>query len=87
MKLAWERPGVVRMTARLEELAALVAGGRMALEGLDGRGGEQVGGLVRVLADFDRAAHALRSHPIAGPTNTAEAMPAEASENENGGDR
>ena len=66
MKLAWERPGVVRMTARLEEVAALVAGGRLALEALEGSAGERLDGLSRVLADFDRAARALRSDPTAG---------------------
>jgi len=65
MKLAWERPGVVRVTARLEEIAALVAGGRLALEALEGSAGERLDGLSRVLADFDRAARALRKDPVA----------------------
>ncbi|MDQ4109012.1 MAG: hypothetical protein M3138_09445 [Actinomycetota bacterium] len=60
MKLAWERPGIVRLTARIEEVAALVAGGRVALGALEGQPGERSAGLARVLADFDRAARALR---------------------------
>jgi hypothetical protein len=61
MKLAWERTGIVRLTARIEELAALVAGGRLALAALDGQAGERGDVLARVLADFDRAARALRT--------------------------
>ena len=34
MKLDWERPGVVRATLKVEELAALVAGARMAAAAL-----------------------------------------------------
>lgn len=60
MKLGWERPGVVRLTARIEEVAALVAGGRLALAAFEARPEEATAGLGRVLADFDRAALALR---------------------------
>jgi hypothetical protein len=59
MKLVWERPGVVRLTARIEELAALVAGGRLALASLEGRLRERGDVLAGALASFDRAAHAL----------------------------
>jgi hypothetical protein len=61
MRLAWERPGIVRLTARPEEVASLVAAGRLALATMEGRPGEPTEGLARVLAEFDRAAHALRT--------------------------
>ena len=55
MKLAWDRPGVLRATLKVEELAALVAGARMAQAALGAESPEQADGLGRVLADFDRA--------------------------------
>lgn len=70
MKLAWERPGVVRLTARIEEVATLVAGGRVALGALEGQPGERSAGLARVLANFDRAARGLRRE--AGGTHGTE---------------
>lgn len=59
MKLRWERPGVVSMTARVEEIAALVAGGRMAAAALRDVGQSGSADLSRVLEDFDRASRAL----------------------------
>lgn len=61
MRLEWDRPGVIRITARVEEVAALVAGGRIAAKALDGIPGERGAELQRVLSDFDRATKALRA--------------------------
>ena len=55
MKLDWDRPGVVRATLKVEELAALVAGARLAAAALAAQSPEQAGELERVLAGFDRA--------------------------------
>jgi hypothetical protein len=55
MQLGWDRPGVVRATLKVEELAALVAGARMAAAALAGQSAEQAAELDRVLASFDRA--------------------------------
>jgi uncharacterized protein len=63
MKLEWDRPGVVRMTARMEELAALVAGARLAERALEQVPGEPAGELGRVLSGFDRATRALANPP------------------------
>lgn len=60
MKLEWQRPGVVRMTAKVDELATLVAGCRMAKHALDSSPERDPDELTRVLADFDRAMRALR---------------------------
>ena len=55
MKLDWERPGVVRATLKVEELAALVAGARLAAAALAAQSAEQADDLERVLGSFDRA--------------------------------
>ena len=55
MKLDWERPGVVRATLKVEELAALVAGARLAAAALAAQSPEQSAEIDRVLAGFDRA--------------------------------
>ncbi|HVL04454.1 MAG TPA: hypothetical protein VM388_00580 [Acidimicrobiales bacterium] len=55
MRLDWDRPGVLRATLKVEELAALVAGARMAAAALAGQSAEQAAELERVLAGFDRA--------------------------------
>jgi hypothetical protein len=55
MKLDWDRPGLVRATLKVEELAALVAGARLAAAALAAQSPEQAGELERVLAGFDRA--------------------------------
>jgi len=55
MQLRWDRPGVVRATLKVEELAALVAGARMAAAALADRSAEQAQSLDEVLAGFDRA--------------------------------
>ena len=60
MRLDWDRPGVLRATLKVEEMAALVAGARMAAAALAGQSGEQSGELERVLAGFDRAATHIR---------------------------
>lgn len=53
MKLDWERPGVVRATLKVGELAALVAGARLAAAALANQSAELVG--------FDRALTHLRA--------------------------
>lgn len=55
MKLEWARPGVVQATAKVEELALLVAAGRIAAAALENQPGEQRDALVTVLANLDRA--------------------------------
>jgi hypothetical protein len=55
MKLDWDRPGVVRATLKVEELAALVAGARLAAAALAAQSAEQSDELERVLGGFDRA--------------------------------
>src|SRR3979490_2752743 len=65
MRLAWERPGVVRMTVKVEELAGLGAGARAAGHALAAQPGEQTGELERILGDFDRASVALKQEPEA----------------------
>lgn len=55
MRLGWDRHGVVRATLKVEELAALVAGARMAAAALAGQSAEQAAALDRVLVSFDRA--------------------------------
>jgi hypothetical protein len=46
---------VVQATLKVEELAALVAGARLAAAALAGQSAEQAEELDRVLAGFDRA--------------------------------
>ena len=72
MQLRWDRPGVVRATLKVEELAALVAGARMAAAALSARSAEQTQELDRVLAAFDRAVAHLGPVP-AGPGTTVDA--------------
>ena len=60
MRLEWERPGVVRVTAKVEELALLVAAGRVAAAAFEGQPGEQAEALKRVLQNIDRALEGLR---------------------------
>ena len=68
MKLEWERPGVVRATAKVEELALLVAAGRIAAAALENQPGEQAEALKKVLGSLDRSIEALRAHPpVAAP--------------------
>jgi hypothetical protein len=55
MRLDWDRPGVLRATVKVEELAALVAGARLSAAALAGQSPEQADELQRVLARFDRA--------------------------------
>ena len=66
MKLDWERPGVVRATLKVEELAALVAGARMAAAALANQSAEQADELGRVLVGFDRALTHLPAPDAAG---------------------
>ncbi len=72
MKLQWERPGVLRLTARVEELATLVAGGRLAATAMRGDERESSRELARVLADFDRAARAVQTKTPAEPRQSAD---------------
>ena len=60
MKLDWERPGVVRATLTVQELAALVAGARLAAAALAAQSVEQADKLERVLKGFDRSLGHLR---------------------------
>lgn len=62
MKLDWDRPGTVRVTLKVQELAALVAGARLAAAALAARSDEQAAELTRVLNGFDRSlAHLVPS--------------------------
>lgn len=61
MKLDWERPGVVRATLKVEELAALVAGARIAAAAMADQSPDQADELGRVLVGFDRALTHLRA--------------------------
>jgi predicted pyridoxine 5'-phosphate oxidase superfamily flavin-nucleotide-binding protein len=54
------------MTVKIEELAALVAGARVAAHALAAQPGENTGELERILGDFDRASRALQ-HPAGRP--------------------
>ena len=65
MKLDWERPGVLRATLKVEEMAALVAGARLAAAALAAQSAEQSDSLERVLAGFDRALSRLGPGPAA----------------------
>ena len=60
MKLDWDRPGVVRATLKVQELAALVAGARLAAAALAAQSDEQADELERVLKGFDRSLGHLR---------------------------
>lgn len=75
MRLGWDRPGVVRATLKVEELAALVAGARLAAAALAGRSAEQAEALDRVLAGFDRAVGHLGPAPAAGVRPAASSVP------------
>lgn len=71
MQLRWHRPGVIQMVAKVDELAALMAGARLAAKALQGQPGEQSGSLVRILGELDRASVALKTpgsgHLAEGP--------------------
>jgi hypothetical protein len=60
MTLDWDRPGVVRATLKVQELAALVAGARLAAAALAAQSAEQADELERVLNGFDRSLDHLR---------------------------
>lgn len=60
MRLDWDRPGIVRATLKVEELAALVAGARLAAAALAAQSTEQADELERVLKGFDRSINHLR---------------------------
>ena len=60
MRLDWDRPGVVRATLKVEELAALVAGALLAAAALATQSAEQADELERVLKGFDRSLDHLR---------------------------
>jgi hypothetical protein len=64
MQLDWDRPGVVRATLKVQELAALVAGARLAAAALAGQSAEQSAELERVLTGFDRALAHLRTEAL-----------------------
>lgn len=73
MKLGWDRPGVVRATLKVEELAALVAGARLAAAALSGQSTEQAEELERVLVGFDRAVTHLGPIPDQRGSGSGEA--------------
>ncbi len=62
MRLDWDRPGVVRATLKVQELAALVAGARLTAVALAAQSAEQADALEWVLIDFDRAVTHLGRH-------------------------
>jgi len=64
MTLDWDRPGVVRATLKVQELAALVAGARLAAAALAAQSDEQADELDRVLKSFDRSLGHL-THSVA----------------------
>ena len=64
MKLDWDRPGVVRATLKVQELAALVAGARLAAAALAAQSDEQADELERVLKGFDRSLEHLRRSAV-----------------------
>lgn len=70
MQLDWDRPGVVTMTLKVPELAALVAGARLAAAALASQSAEQAAELDRVLSGFDRSLAHLRSSQSAHPART-----------------
>ena len=59
MTLEWDRPGVVLMKAKVEELALLVAAGRVAAAAFEEQPGEQADALNRLLRNLDRAVERL----------------------------
>ena len=63
MKLDWDRPGVVRATLKVQELAALVAGARLAAAALATQSTEQADELERALDGFDRSIAHLGHSP------------------------
>lgn len=63
MTLDWDRPGVVRVTLKVPELAALVAGARLAAAALAAQSAEQADELGRVLNGFDRSVARLGPSP------------------------
>jgi hypothetical protein len=63
VKLDWDRPGVVRATLKVQELATLVAGARLAAAALATQAPAQAADLEGVLAGFDRASNHLRPVP------------------------
>jgi len=64
MRMDWDRPGVVRMTLKVPELAALVAGARLAAAALAAQSPEQADELERVLSGFDRSVTRLGPSPV-----------------------
>jgi len=70
MKLDWDRPGVVRATMTVTELAAFVASARMASAALAAQSPEQAAELERVIAGYDRAAAHLGAGPSPATTAT-----------------
>ena len=55
MKLDWDRPGVLHATLKVQEMATLVAGARLAAAALAAQSQPQAVELERVLHSFDRA--------------------------------
>jgi predicted pyridoxine 5'-phosphate oxidase superfamily flavin-nucleotide-binding protein len=59
MRLGWERPGIVRMTVKIGELAALIAAARVAVRAPGDRPEESTEELRRILGDFEQASRGL----------------------------
>ena len=64
MQLDWDRPGVLRATLKVQEMATLVAGARLAAAALAARSEEQAADLTRVIESFERAAGHLGPPPV-----------------------
>ncbi|MEA2829010.1 MAG: hypothetical protein QOG43_3449 [Actinomycetota bacterium] len=76
MKLDWDRAGVVQATLKVPELAALVAGARLAAAALATQSPDQADELERVLSSFDHALdHLRRTPPPTVPAPDREAGP------------
>jgi hypothetical protein len=67
MRLDWDRAGVLRVTLKVPELAALVAGARLASAALAAQSTEQADELERVLSGFDRSVSRLGPAPAPAP--------------------
>jgi hypothetical protein len=67
MKITWQRQDVLQLTGRVEEIAALVAGARLAVTAMEAHGEERAASLRRVLDDVDRAILHLPSPPPPRP--------------------
>ncbi|SFB89953.1 hypothetical protein [Streptomyces aidingensis] len=69
MRLAWDRPGVLRLTAHAHELSALVAAARYVAETAPPDiPPEALSDLRAILADYDTHTRTLGGPPPPSPT-------------------